>query len=274
MGRPEQVKADTLEVLEFGGIPSRHIWVFVVEDELPKYQKALGFSVASTWEHGRRIKKAKLVTGVIGLPAQRAFAQRFFPPFRHIVQIAEDVADISVCYDKKIKGMQDLPKMITWVGDFMCNHKAKVWGLSMNRNLSWLVPKASLCVGLINGDFIGMLNRPSLLDKRNKGLTQSFSQVEDLEFSLRAFDRDGQLIRIGHVIANYKINYMDNEGGYGNDRNARVEERRAELGKLKGKYTRRTSVRFTIQKKPAAARQEWELKRDKVIARVDLPHFR
>ena len=63
-------------------------------------------------------------------------------------------------------------------------------------------------------------------------------------------------------------------GGMGNCKSSRVTARRVELDKLIGKYAARTSVKFKILKKPSCRKQEWVLKRDDVIARLDLPRFK
>jgi hypothetical protein len=212
----EQVLTHTLACLRKGGVPDAKIWIFVISKEVNAYKATTGFKVVKSWEEGLKVKKGKLVVGVLGLPQQRVFIAGFFPVFRHVVEIADDVVDVKIVHDAdNVRDAKDLPRIFRWTGDFMSEHKAKLWGLSTTRNPYWASPHASLNPGLIEGSFLGMVNRPFLTEQHAYGLRCVTNETEDVELSVRAAARDGQTLRLKKVVANWVPNYMDSAGGQG-----------------------------------------------------------
>ncbi len=120
---------------------------------------------------------------------------------------------------------------------------------------------------------MGMLNRPSLLDKRVLGIGgRTFREIEDVEISLRYFRRDGEIFRLGNVVVNWSgNNFQKEEGGYGTDIQVRGKKRQVEQAAYAtyNKRLKKPLVRFF--KKPAGKQALEFIRKGPRLHRVDVP---
>ena len=274
LGRVLKVVTKTLNTLCQAGVSSGRIWVFVIASEYRAYQLSTGFVRVRSWAAGVSQSKGKLVCGVDGLIEQREFADQFFPKFRHIVALCDDVVDVVTArvtaHRRKklfsVEPVTDIPAMIRWCGEYMATHKPKIWGLATLRNPSWMRNTASLNNSLIEGCWTGYINRPFLYDVPRQSFKLETREAEDVERSINYFARDGEVLRLNGVACNWKISHMQNSGGMGNDlvqRQTRLmsdarllaaKARRSSNGLVEVKsIMKRPSgrVRKTLVKKPA-----------------------
>ena len=275
LGRSATVVEESINTLKRSGVPLRRIWLFITKDEQRSYKNATDFKGAVSWTQGKTFTGGKIVVGVLTISGQRNFISNFFPAARHVVEVSDDLTDITTYSGRKhlrCTPLKDLPAVIEWCGAFMCDHRAKLWGLCQHRNLSWMRAVASISVGLVEGTFAGYVNRPFLDFRTNT------TETEDVERSLKFHAEDGQLLRLQSVVCNYKENYMSKDGGMGKDVPARLKRRKQDLNNLVRKEKGKAKPRLTINKRPAKCSgkpaQPASFQRDGCMRVVGTPRFR
>eukprot|EP00928_Gymnodinium_smaydae_P008986 TRINITY_DN13317_c0_g1_i1.p1 TRINITY_DN13317_c0_g1~~TRINITY_DN13317_c0_g1_i1.p1 ORF type:complete len:807 (-),score=128.16 TRINITY_DN13317_c0_g1_i1:278-2431(-) len=190
------LKELTLAALEDAGLSERpelrrRVHIFVAHDDphftSGRYEKALGPAWAS-----------RIVVGVRGADRQVRFIEECFCPGQHVI-----VCDDNLLWLRRFAGNYDirelwkdeLEELFQRASNEMVKKGAHLWGISPTHNARFMkcASECRTCLGLVYGAFFGFLclHEPSLYTQ--------FGQVkDDLERTLRYWQRDRVLVRFGH----------------------------------------------------------------------------
>ena len=178
--RPTVVAAKTLKMLEAGGVPHDRITVFVASaHEADQYRPHVPATV-------------RIVVGVVGLAAQRAFIHSYYTRGQRIVFVDDDISLVKVMDasgQRLITGsMSDLVEQ----GFRAMEEKgARIWGVYPAASALYMRKKAAVSTDLtyIAGGVYGIVNvdPPTLLYGDNQ---------EDKERTLRYYAADGVVVRL------------------------------------------------------------------------------
>ncbi|CAE7602276.1 unnamed protein product [Symbiodinium pilosum] len=182
----------TLNFLTREEVPKSRVTLFVANDaEAQSYREAL---------QGSEWADVRIVVSVPGIRDSRNFIYKYFPANTYVVSLDDDMEGIqwkvregttdSTCVDLPagnfVKIIYDAYKRMKEAG-------AHLWGLSTSQNpRSLSLTVCSLRNGLINGYLHGFICRPDAASDLLRRLSDS---VEDAEFSVRHFAKDGAVLR-------------------------------------------------------------------------------
>jgi hypothetical protein len=187
--RPTVVAAKTLKMLEAGGVPHDRITVFVASGhEADQYRPHLPPTV-------------RIVVGVVGLVAQRAFIHAYYTRGQRILFVDDDIAAVKTLDASGNRLVTArLPDLAEQGFQAMEKHGARIWGVYPAASSLYMRKKATVSTELayIAGGVYGILNDdpPTLLFGDNQ---------EDKERTLRYFTRDGLVVRLNKwtIYTNY-----------------------------------------------------------------------
>tara|TARA_Y100000768_G_scaffold381865_1_gene361220 strand:+ start:2563 stop:3330 length:768 start_codon:yes stop_codon:yes gene_type:complete len=205
-GRAEKCREKTLRMLHENNIPPKSIFIFVVKEEKEVYENAIGTNLY-----------CKLITGKVGLCAQKEFAENYFDESKEIIFLDDDIdkIDLSLSNAFKKKSLDFFFKSCF----YLCKKSGSyIWGIYPIYNPFFRKNKDEICTCLnfICGGLYGIINRPRNEKIKNTISCKYSSQKEDVERSVRYFDHDKIVLRfnrIGIKTTNFTT------GGHGNFKN-------------------------------------------------------
>lgn len=208
----------TLATLTRHGIPSDKIFVFVAPEEMAEYQTALpGVQIRS---------------GALGLAQNRNAVSASFPEGSALVWMDDDVKGfVTKRPDNRLLPVEDLDAFFKEGFRRSQEAGASLWGLYPVANGKWL--KNSVSEGLVfcYGCAFGLWNRKDILIEQN--------YKEDVERSLKFYERDGKVIRLNWVAP--VQSYLKGKGGLNETRS--YDKEVSECMKIQSKFPTLVSVR-------------------------------
>lgn len=178
--RPAVVAAKTLKMLEAGGVPHDRITVFVASGHEADLYRA---TVPAT---------VRIVVGVVGLAAQRAFIHAYYTHGQRIVFVDDDISLVKTV-DASGQRLITAPVSDLIEQGFrqLEEHGARIWGVYPAATALYMRKKAVVSTELsyIIGALYGVVNvdPPALLYGDNQ---------EDKERTLRYYAADGVVVRL------------------------------------------------------------------------------
>ncbi|CAE7441170.1 ppsA [Symbiodinium natans] len=177
-----------------------------------------------------------LVIGVPTLWKQRNFITHFFAEGTHVLSMDDDVEDLYLCDPLSQSPSPDVMRIPLPAGSLaliaadarqtMQSSGSYIWSLNVSDNPFFMRHHVLMTNGLCNGFFWGCLNRHSedLMLKHGDG-------HEDVERSVRYFDKDGVVVRFSFVCARSKckLNAGGLQASMTPGQRAKEEERSAAL---------------------------------------------
>lgn len=182
----------TLRFLAREAVPKNRVTLFVATDaEAENYRNALQ---GSDWA------EVQITVSAPGIRDSRNFIYKHFPAETYVVSLDDDIEGIKwkVREGNTDATCIDLPpgnfvKIIYDAYKRMKESGAYLWGLSTSQNPRALsLSVCSLRNGLINGYLHGFICRP---DAASDLLRRLSDAIEDAEFSVRHFAKDGAVLR-------------------------------------------------------------------------------
>tara|TARA_Y100001970_G_scaffold293005_1_gene437148 strand:- start:3099 stop:3944 length:846 start_codon:yes stop_codon:yes gene_type:complete len=224
--RSNSIYENTLSVLLKYSVPVRKIYIFLANDEeLGIYKSVL---------HKKFHKN--MVVGVLGLKNQRNFITHYFPNNTNIVQLDDDVKEISQLVIlnkngkdvKKFKPIKNLPKFFKHAFKLCRKHKTKLWGIYPVYNPFFLNNYYTIDLRFIVGPMWGKIN------DKSKDLKLSIDEKEDVERTLLHYDKFKSVIRFENIsIDTY---FYKNKGGMQAENKNRTKEALKSAKYLQKKY--------------------------------------
>ena len=210
--RSESISNKTLRVLTENNISPKKIFIFVAnKDEEKDYLANVNSKLYN-----------KVIVGVVGLRDQRNFICQYYPENTQIVQLDDDVEEISQLVEGKTKELRKL-KIVTDLDTFFkdafqkCKqHGAHLWGVYPVYNPFFMSQKINVDLRFIVGPLWGIINRH---DPRIK---LDLNEKEDVERSLRNYDADKSVIRYNNIVI--KTKYYKTPGGMQHEKKNRQKE--------------------------------------------------
>jgi hypothetical protein len=185
------VLTHTLHLLLTQGIPISRVILFVADEtEAHCYRRALRWTA---WADVR------IEVSVKGVRDSRNFICKFFPAGTHVVSLDDDLVEIRWKFcsgdgHDTVKTLPPggLPSIIRHARWKMAESGACLWGLNTSQNPKWMnTTTISARNGLVNGYIHGFISRPDCPEL----LRTLVDAVEDAEFSVRHFAKDGAVLR-------------------------------------------------------------------------------
>jgi len=182
---------NTLRFLSKEGVPKSRVTLFVAsDDELAKYVESL---------QGSEWADVRVKVSAPGIRDSRNAICKHFSEGTYVVSLDDDISCIywKVKEGNDSKSLRILPpgsfqKIIFDAYQRMKNSGAFLWGLCTSQNPRNLdLSRVSTRNGLVNGFLHGFIARP----KCNELLRSLCDSVEDCEFSVRHFAKDGIVLR-------------------------------------------------------------------------------
>lgn len=173
-------------------VPNRCISIYVADKaEQRIYDTDLGWA----W-------KACTVVGVPGLSAQRNFIVSQHPPGACLLSIDDDVTNIMVRSPECGIGMPrsqqghwitptEFHEMVVEGFAECINHRSYLWGICRTSNPLFINPKTFVGLTHIDGPFFGQIVR------HDPDVQLKYNQSEDAERTLRFYQKDGGVVRLG-----------------------------------------------------------------------------
>jgi hypothetical protein len=231
--RAETLKNKTLATLKHYNIPASKIFVFVANnDEMKLYRDTL-----DPKSYG------KLILGVPGLAEVRNFISNYFPINKKIVSMDDDISGF-IEYDESNKRherpLRSLINIIQTGFRECIKHKCTLWGIYAVPNGFFMKPTITTDLKFIVGNFCGFIN-PGI--KGDKGIKLEMAEKDDYIRSIKAYIRDGCVIRLNYVAP--KTSYYKEPGGLQSDPNrVKKQEKAVEwLLKTYPEYVKRNPTR-------------------------------
>lgn len=193
----------TLAMLHANGIEKNLIHVFVADSkEHDEYRRVLNPN-----------SYHRLHIGLKGLVPQREYIERTFPAGTHIVFLDDDIESVDMSLSPMFKHYT-LDAFIRHAFSACVESKTYIWGIYPVFNPFFRQPRKEMTTNLsyIVGAFYGVITRPQ---DRNLRLTytREDGQKEDVERTIRYFQRDGRVLRFNKI--GFKTRYYGKSGGLG-----------------------------------------------------------
>jgi len=199
--RVHTLKKKTLATLEMYQIPKNKIHIFVAEDEEDTYRQALS-------------DEYLICPGEKGLAQQRNAVSRYFASDEHLFCMDDDISGFFCSENKKIVPLDNLDSFIRLGFQKAREAGASLWGLYPVKNALWL--KNTIQKGLVfcYGCSFGLINK--------KDVQITLALKEDVERTLKFFERDGKVLRLNWVAPGQS--YRKGKGGLSSLRTLDREE--------------------------------------------------
>ncbi|CAE6972893.1 ppsA [Symbiodinium sp. CCMP2592] len=194
--RAELIQRKTLAVLQRHSIPKDRVYIFVAsESQYAVYRSAL----SQEWQN--------IVIGVPTLWNQRNFITKFFAEGTHILSMDDDVEDLYLCEPLSPQSSPEVKRLPLPKGGVLAKIAANarermlsagcfLWSLNVSDNPMFMRHNVLFTNGLCNGFFWGCLNR------HDEDLTLKYGDGhEDVERSVRYFQKDGAVLRYSFICA-------------------------------------------------------------------------
>lgn len=224
--RPDVLKVKTLAMLKRLQCPEERITIFCASEEEAQRYEALG---------------PRVIVGVLGLGAQRAFIQEHYPKGTRIISIDDDFDGLeSKVDDKTLEPYRGTLDDIAEIGFSQAEaNGVKLWGLALARNAMFLSQQIVIGLRYIGGGFVGTIaghptheaNRPS--------------HGEDFAATLHSYTNDGAVMRINWLVpktAFFSPGGMDAEAAL--QGTTRAKEHEAELKRIQARYPELSKIKI------------------------------
>ena len=180
--RPTELARKSYQMLVKGGVPVDRITVFVASaHEADLYRAAL--------PDGTRI-----VVGVLGLAAQRAFIHKYYTEGQLILFVDDDLTHLKKLSGDRLITLTDIHSFVEEAFAKMHEVGSKIFSIYPAASSMYMKeqPEFSTELRYLMGGFYGIVNRdpPELLYGDNQ---------EDKERTLRYWKRDKKLLRFNHI---------------------------------------------------------------------------
>lgn len=203
--RAEICRDQTLTMLQKNNIPPSVINIFVVPEEVEHYIKTIPKDMYN-----------KIIPGKLGIIQQRAFAHSQYPDGAHILFIDDDIRGIDMSCS--IFTDLSLDVFIRQAFQECLQQGANIWGIYPVNNQYFMIKQkeeVTTSLKFIVGCFYGVINqnqRALPLPVTSKHL--SYGQKDDVERTIRYFERDGKVVRYNKITMLTK--FYGTTGGLGN----------------------------------------------------------
>lgn len=233
--RYQIIQDKTLKVLRNAKIPKERIYLFVADKN--EYQ-----------EYKRNVPKEmyhKIVIGVLGLKNQRNFITKYFPEGTNIVNLDDDISEISQLYkiipplsgkktniNYRLQKLKHLDYFLQQAFKICKENDAYLWGVNPVYNPYFMNFRTYTDLKFMVGTMWGCINR------HTPDLTITINEKEDVERTLQYYKKDGIIIRFNYITI--KTKYYKTPGGMqSEDKNRRSEalDSATYLNNLYPKYT-------------------------------------
>jgi hypothetical protein len=219
--RVKELGEKTLALLERHHISKDNIFLFVVEEEREAYKNAY-----PTYQ---------IITGVLGLGAQKNFIVNYFPLDTKIVKMDDDVEDVwRVRGAEKKKGPIDNLHELIVEGFTECeNHNRRLWGVTVfaHYNSRYMEDRITITPAFCTGSLYGFFNN------KFNGINSGW--CEDKEYCLEYSSRDRGIVLFKGVACKTKIGAP---GGLNKKFDERKELHIADMKVLADKYPQLVKV--------------------------------
>jgi hypothetical protein len=182
--RADTLATKTIPLLLDRGVDPAIIDVFISDPgELPAYRQAL---------QGTGVN---LHPGAIGMRDNRSVMARHYPKGENVVAIDDDLTDIIEAVDAKTsRPLQGLTGFFEQAFEHARRNGCTLWGIYPVANPYFMKPKITTGLTYIVGCLYGWVTDPDA-DWHHTHLDDK----EDFERSIRFYERDGAVLRIGWV---------------------------------------------------------------------------
>lgn len=183
--RVEILKNKTIKLLEENKINKKKILIFVAnKEEEAKYKQVFS--------------NYKIIVGVKGLLPQRNFMTNYFNKGQHIVYMDDDIEKVLIKAgeNKEDKKLDDVNLNALFKEAFkqLNNSGLFIWGVMPVFNAYFLYNKLTTDLRYICGALYGVINRHD-----NDLLLKFESDKEDVERTLRFYEKDGGVLRFNNI---------------------------------------------------------------------------
>jgi hypothetical protein len=221
--RAETLKNKTLAVLQKYNIPASKIYIFVAnKEEEELYKKTIPATMYN-----------KIIVGVPGLAEVRNFISDYFPIGQKMVCMDDDITGFIEYSEENKRHEIPLRSLIRIINRGFIEakkHNATLWGIYPVANGYFMKPTVTTKLTNIIGCFWGYINPGS---KGEKGISLEMSEKEDYIRAIKAYLRDGVVVRLNFVAP--KTAYYKEPGGMQTDPN-RLEKHEKAIDYLLKKY--------------------------------------
>lgn len=201
--RSDTINDHTLRVLREADIPMEKVHIFCAD----KKQSNLYRTKVSPAVH--------VHSGIRGMGAIRRFIQNFFDAGDFILNLDDDIRELSYLSNNSLKPVGNNLEKIIENGFKLCiKHKTKLWGIYPVYNAFFMRNKIDIGYYYIEGAFFGTIN------DKDPALSVTLDDKEDFERSIKNYIKFGKVIRLRFITM--KTNYYTEPGGMQEDR---TEER-------------------------------------------------
>ncbi len=200
--RSKNISDKTLHVLNSKKVSPKNIFIFVANEEEKK-------------DYAREVDKKlynKLIVGVKGLRNQRNFITKYYPNGKHIVELDDDIEEVSQMIegktkeDRKLKPVNNLDAFFKDAFKKCAEYGAYLWGVYPVYNAFFMSKKITHDLRFVVGPLWGKINR------HDKDLVLHRDEKEDVERTLRHYDKDKSVIRFNDIAI--KTKFYTTPGGY------------------------------------------------------------
>jgi hypothetical protein len=178
------LKNKTIALLERNNIPKEIIYIFVAnEEEQKKYREVVpGYEI--------------VIAPVNGILETRNFITKYFNEGEKVVHFDDDVEEVleKVDKDKTSRELRTVPlkQFIERAYNELELRGLSMWGINPVRNPFFMAHNISTDLRYIVGAFRGVINHHDIILKHS-------NQKEDVENSIRAYKRDGGIVRFNYI---------------------------------------------------------------------------
>jgi hypothetical protein len=212
LGRSDTITHKTLKYLKRSGYPAEKIHLFVADEkEFDVYTKAVPQELYGEIIVGRR-----------GLKEQRNFITSFYPEDEIIIQMDDDI--------KNISGAYSFMSLVNMGVDMLSIRTGGLWGIMPNNDARRFKDNTTTHLSFIIGCFFIMRN--------HKNITITYSEKDDVERSILYFKRYGQVFRF--QASGVDTGYGKGVGGLQTP--GRADRRDAEVTRFKTEFPEYVTV--------------------------------
>jgi hypothetical protein len=192
--RSDTIKQKTLATLSRHNIPPENIFIFVEnEKEMKPYLQDYRYNY--------------IITETKGIGQKRNFIRNYFKNGTKLVMIDDDVEDILLFLDKK--STISLPNLQDFVEKAFkqCEEeKVTMWGILLHDNAFYSQLGYTTKLKFIGGTLQGLI-----INDISRNITVDIDHFEDVEFSLKHYQKEGKILRYNNV--GLKTKYYHHKGG-------------------------------------------------------------
>jgi hypothetical protein len=192
---------------------------------------------------------AAIHIGKKGLVQQREYITQQYPKGTRIVFMDDDIESIDLSMTRLAS---TLHTFLEKAFDITVQHNSTIWGVYPVFNPFYRKPRPEVYVGLayVVGAFYGIITEPNDRSIR-LSLTRKDGQKEDVERTIRYFNKDGRVVRFDRV--GFVTKYYGKSGGLGTFEDRlepmkqaviRLQKAFPELGSMYIKKTGMSEFRF------------------------------